>query len=64
MAKRKCYAIVRITIQREIEFEVDDEKEVETNTLIENKIEEQFGELNIDQDEPDEFEVLEFDYAE
>jgi len=61
--KRKCYAIVRISIQREVEIELDDEVRVDQQELVEKAVAEKYGELLIDIDEPDEVEILECDYA-
>lgn len=61
--KRKGYAIVRISIQREVEIELDDEIEVNQQELVEKAVAEKHGELNLDTDEPDEVEILECDYA-
>lgn len=61
--RRKGYAIVRISIQREIEVELDDEIEQDHQALVEKVVEEKYGELNLDTDEPDEVEILDIDYS-
>lgn len=62
--KRKGYAVVKITIQREIVIWLDDEKTVDQQAIVETEVEKQYGKLNLDIDEPDEVEILECDYAE
>jgi hypothetical protein len=62
--KRKCYAVVRISIQREVEIELDDEVNVDQQKLVEKAVAKKYGELNLDIDDPDEVEILECDYAE
>jgi hypothetical protein len=62
--KRKGYAIVKLTITRTIDFELDDEKEMdfdEQDELIKKILEEEYGKL--DADNGDEFDILEFDYS-
>jgi hypothetical protein len=62
--KRKGYAIVKLTITRTIDFELDDEKEMdfdEQDELIKKILEEEYGKLDADND--DEFDILEFDYS-
>jgi hypothetical protein len=61
--KRKGYAVVRISIQREIEVELDDEIEQDNQALVEKVVTAKYGELNTEIDEPDEVEILEIDYA-
>lgn len=61
--KRKGYAIVRITIQREVEVVLDDEEEIDTQQVVENAVAEKYGELNTENSEPDEVEILECDFA-
>jgi len=61
MAKRKSYAKCVITIHREIELELDDEKELsqeEEEKLILPILEEKYGKFVGD----DEFDVEEIDY--
>lgn len=60
--KRKGYAIITLTIQREIEVELDDEKGLtldEQQALVEPIIEAQYGKLG----DNDEFDIEEMDYA-
>jgi hypothetical protein len=62
--KRKGYAIVKLTITRTIDFELDDEKDMdfdEQDELIKKILEEEYGKLDADND--DEFDILEFDYS-
>lgn len=61
--KRKGYAVVTMTIQREIAIELDDEKELkadEEEALLLPILEKQYGKFG----DNDEFEVDEIDYAE
>lgn len=62
--KRKGIAIVRISIQREIEVELDDERKEDTQDIVEKAIEKKYGELNTEIDDPDEVEILDIDYVE
>lgn len=71
MAERKAYAVVKMTITREIEVVVDenpkeDEKGLFTKA-IENAIEEKYGKFLDEEDgvdEADEYEILFEDWAE
>lgn len=60
--KRKGYAIVTLTIQREVEIELDDEKSLtleEQEALVQPIVEEKFGKFG----DNDELEIEELDYA-
>jgi len=61
---RKGYAIVRITIQREIKVSLDDEHIRNDQEIVEEVVSAKYGELNKDIDEPEEVEILFIDYDE
>lgn len=64
--KRKCYAIVKVTLVREIEFELDDETlNLDAKAEAVKFAETEFHIVQREDDEPqdEEVEVLECDWA-